>query len=161
MSSGHIVCNGAICQCKNGFAPDKLKVISAPDQYVNDANGSSKLAASTMELGVPFEKGSFGQCKLQPNGSSYNPCIPNIVKWKDYYKNVTLSNNGQVLTEKSKGICAIAGAPCVEFITHGQQPAISNNDINDGNDTVQNQINPLVNPKDLSKIGPFDNITLS
>lgn len=161
MSSGHIVCNGALVQCKNGVTPDKLKVISTPDQYINDADGATKLVASTMDLGIPFEQGTFGLCKLQPNGSSYNPCVPSIIQWKDFYKNVTLSNNGQVLTEKSKGVCAIAGSACVEFITHGQQPSISASEVDEVGDSVQNQINPLVNPKDMSKPCPFENITLS
>ncbi|WP_103866707.1 MULTISPECIES: DUF4280 domain-containing protein [Aquimarina] len=159
--TGHIVCNGALCQCKNGFTPDKLKVLSAPNEYVNDAEGAEKLIASTMDIGIPLEKGTFGQCKLQPSSSGYLPCIPSITTWQDFYDKVTLSNQGQVLVEDSKGICAIAGTPCVEFIMHGQQPSVSNTEVQEANEIVQSQLNPLIDPNRIENIDPFGCIQLS
>ncbi len=159
-ATGHIVCNGALCMCKNGFTPDKLKVLSAPNTYVNDADGAEKLVASTMDIGMPLEKGTFGQCKLQPTTGGYLPCVPSIVSWKDFYENVTLSNNGKALVEGSKGVCAIAGAPCVEFVMHGQQPSASASEAQETNPTVQNQLNPLVDPTQIDPQDPFQFIEL-
>ncbi|MFC5048285.1 DUF4280 domain-containing protein [Aquimarina hainanensis] len=158
--TGHIVCNGAICQCKNGFTPDTLKVISTPNEYVNDPDGTEKLIASTMDLGIPLEKGTFGQCKLQPTSGGYLPCVPSITAWQDFYDKVTLSNEGQVLVKDSKGICAIAGTPCVEFIMHGQQPSVSATEVQQANETMQSQLNPLVDPKKTEDIDPFECIQL-
>lgn len=160
-NTGHIVCDGALCQCKNGFTPDKLKVLSMPNEFVNDEKGTKKLVASTMDIGIPLEKGTFGQCKLQPSSSGYLPCIPSITSWQDFYDKVTLSNNGQVLVEGSKGICAIAGSPCVEFMMHGQQPSVSATEANETDETIQSQLNPLVNPKRIDNNDPFENIQLS
>ena len=120
MSTGHVVVDGAMCKCKFGFTPDVLVVQSQTKAYINDSAASKKLIANTMDLGMPFQAKTFGQCKLQPTSSGYLPCVPAITQWQDPYDKVVLSNQGQILTEKSKAMCAIAGSPCVEFTFHGQ-----------------------------------------
>ncbi|WP_440122598.1 DUF4280 domain-containing protein [Tenacibaculum sp. Ill] len=147
MSDVAVICNGAMCKCAHGFTPDTFAVVSTHKHYINESSGSQKMVGSTMDIGQPFEAKTFGQCKLQPSGSSYLPCMPSIIQWQDFYEKVTLSNQGKILTEKSKAICAIAGAPCVEFTFHGQVGAPTESQAAQTNTAVHSQMNPLANPK--------------
>jgi len=151
MSTGHIVVDGAICKCKFGFAPDVLVVQSQQKEYINDSDGSKKLIASTMDLGMPFKAKTFGQCKLQPTSSSYLPCVPAITQWQDFYDKVILSNQGHILTENSKGICAISGSPSVEFTWHGQTAETGSSNVEEADEEIQSHLNPLVNVKEMSQ----------
>ncbi|WP_276166937.1 DUF4280 domain-containing protein [Zobellia alginiliquefaciens] len=154
----YLVCQGAMCQCQQGFAPDLFKVLSQSKFYINDQSGSSKLIGSTMDLGIPFEAGTFGQCKLQPTGSSFMTCVPNIIQWDGPYEKVELANGGQILTEESKGICAIAGSPVVEFMTNGQIGSPQKSNLENTNQQMHNQLNPLVRPDEIVEEEPFEGI---
>ncbi|WP_158978255.1 DUF4280 domain-containing protein [Cellulophaga sp. L1A9] len=148
MSTGHVVVDGAICKCQFGDVPDVLVVQSQQKGYIND-NASKKLIANTMDLGSPFKAKTFGQCKLQPMGSSFKPCMPMVTQWQEFYDKVILSNQGQILTEKSKATCAIAGAPCIEFTWHGQTAeGGAGNTEEEADEDIQSQLNPLVNPNE-------------
>ncbi len=149
MSEKHIVVHGAICECQQGFVPDMLDVTSHQYEYANDKNGSKKLIGTTLELGVPFKNKTFGQCKLQPAGSSYKPCQPAITGWDGFYKDVILKNGGNILVEDSKAICAIAGSPCVKITNHGQITEPNQQNISNADEDTQAQLNPMVNPNDL------------
>ncbi|WP_282133530.1 DUF4280 domain-containing protein [Cellulophaga baltica] len=157
-SEKFLVCTGAMCQCKQGFTPDSLNVLSQNKYYINDQGGSTKLIGNTMDLGLPFKAGTFGMCKLQPNGSSYNPCIPSITGWDGAYEKAVLGNGGQILTEESKGICAIAGSPVIEFITNGQMGAPQASNFEDTSDEIHQQLNPMVQMEEILKNDLFDNI---
>ena len=143
MSDVAIVCNGAMCKCKFGVTPDTFTVISKHKHYVNEENGSQKMAGSSMDIGQPFQVKTFGQCKLQPSSSGYLPCVPAITQWQGFYEKVTLSNQGKILTEDTKGICAIAGNPCVEFTFHGQVGVPSPSQATETQQEVHSQMNPL------------------
>ncbi len=143
MSDIAIVCQGASCACKHGSTSDSLKVISTHKEYVNEIEGSTKMIATTMDIGVPFEAGNFGNCKLQSSS-----CTPSIVEWKDFYEKVTLSNQGQILTEKSKAVCAIAGTPCVEITFHGQTATPTKGLVDQTDEETHSQLNPLAKPKE-------------
>lgn len=143
MGKEFVVVQGALCECQNGDFPDKLKVLSHTKYYASDQTAGDKLIATTMEIGGgTFEKNTFGQCKLQPTGSSFKPCQIVVNKWDKPYKNLDLGNGGQVLTEKSKAICPIAGSPCISVIQHGQSTEGS---VSGGNqdENVLNQLNPI------------------
>jgi len=145
MSEKHAVVQGAMCTCKFGDFPDKLKVLSQTRNYANDSGGSQKLIASTMEIGgSTFQKNTFGQCKLQPRSSGFKPCKIVITKWDGFYENVILSNNGQILLEDSKATCPIAGSPCISVINHGQTAEGSGSDSEEVNEEVHSQLNPMV-----------------
>jgi len=144
MSKGHVVVDGAMCKCKFGDFPDVFVVQSQQKGYIND-DAQKKLIANTMDLGTPFKAKTFGQCKLQPTGSSFKPCMPAITQWQDFYDKVLLSNQGQILTEKSKATCAIAGSPCVEFTWHGQTASGGGGQNEEIDEEIQSQLNPLVN----------------
>ncbi|WP_103867234.1 DUF4280 domain-containing protein [Aquimarina sp. I32.4] len=152
MSNGHVVVNGAICKCKFGNTPDTLVVQSQQKAYINDAEGGQKLVGNTMDIGMPLQAKTFGQCKLQPSNSGYLPCIPSITGWQDFYDKVELHNSGQVLTENSKGTCAIAGAPCIEFTWHGQTAAPGSSNVAQAEEKVQVHLNPLVNITKMKKV---------
>ena len=148
MSDVAIVCNGAMCKCSFGMAPDTFSVISPHKQYVNETSGSQKMIGSTMDIGQPFQAKTFGQCKLQPTTGGFLPCIPAITQWQGFYEKVTLSNQGKILTEDSKAICAIAGSPCVAFTFHGQVGAPSASQAAQTQEEVHSQMNPLANPQE-------------
>lgn len=157
MSKGHIVVDGAICKCQFGDTPDVLVVQSQKKEYINDGQASKKLIANTLDIGTPFKAKTFGQCKLQPTPGGFKPCVPGITQWQGFYEKVDLSNNGQILTEKSKAICTMAGSPCVEFTWHGQTAAVGSTDVAAADEQVQSQLNPLVNGDDLKKVeGPIN-----
>ncbi|WP_026449522.1 DUF4280 domain-containing protein [Aequorivita capsosiphonis] len=145
MSQKYAVIQGATCKCEFGDFPDKLKVLSHKKYYANDPDGADKLIATTMELGgATFEKNTFGQCKLQPTGSSFKPCQIVVSKWDKFYKDVELGNGGQVLLEDSRATCPIAGSPCISILKHGQSMAGSSSSASESNKEVQRQLNPLV-----------------
>ncbi|WP_199185109.1 DUF4280 domain-containing protein [Aquimarina sp. I32.4] len=143
MSRGHVVVDGAMCKCMHGNAPDTLVVQSQQKAYINDGDASRKLVGNSMDLGMPLQAKTFGQCKLQPSSSGYLPCIPNILRWQNYYNKVELSNGGQILTEESKATCAIAGAACIEFTFHGQTVG-GESSVQEADPETQVHLNPLV-----------------
>lgn len=151
MSEKHVVVHGAMCKCKQGFVPDMLDVKSHQYEYANDKDGSKKLIGTTLELGTPFKNKTFGQCKLQPTGSSYKPCQPMITGWDGAYEEVTLKNGGNILTEDSKAICAIAGSGVVEITNHGQISEPSDQNINNADEDTQAQLNPMVDSKEVTR----------
>ncbi|WP_405206107.1 DUF4280 domain-containing protein [Aquimarina sp. LLG6339-5] len=143
MSKQYVLVQGAQCKCQFGDGPDKLKVLSHSKFYASDQNAADKLIATSMELGgATFEANTFGQCKLQPTGSSFKPCQIVVMQWDGFYKDVELGNGGKILTDKSKAICPIAGSPCISVIQHGQSTEGSVSGNND-NKEVENQLNPL------------------
>ncbi|QDP85342.1 DUF4280 domain-containing protein [Chryseobacterium sp. SNU WT5] len=143
MAEKHIVVQGAMCKCQFGQIPDKLKVLSHKKEYANDKEASKKLIATTMEIGATtLEKNTFGNCTKM--GSPPPPCKPMITEWKGFYKEVVLSNGGNILVEDSKAVCAIAGTPCIEILDHGQRTEASKQNFKNADKDVQQQINPLV-----------------
>ncbi|MFK7033270.1 DUF4280 domain-containing protein [Flavobacterium oreochromis] len=144
MAEKHIVVQGAICKCQFGQTTDKIKVLSHQKEYANDKEGTKKLIVTTKEIGSStFEKNTFGNCPKM--GNPPPPCKPMITEWKDFYKNVTLSNGGNMIIETSKTVCAIAGTPCIEIIDHGQRTEASLQNFKNVNKDVIRQINPLIN----------------
>ncbi len=142
----HLVCHSAQCKCEFGDFPDILKVSTQTKHYINDTNGAQKLIATDKEIGQPFTVNTFGQCKLQPTGSSFKPCQPMVTGWEGFYDKVQIDENGGYpLLESSKGICAIAGAPCISMITHGQvaTPSAGNFEETPERQTITQQLNPI------------------
>lgn len=147
MSEKHIIVQGATVKCKFSVEPktDKVKVLSHEKHYANDGEGSEKLIATTKELGQTLEKNTFGKCKLQPTSSDYLPCEATITEWTDFYKNVTFSNKGQILTEKSKATCPIGGSGCITVVNHGQKGTATKKDAKNTDDETASSLNPAAN----------------
>ncbi|MCD8415943.1 DUF4280 domain-containing protein [Tenacibaculum dicentrarchi] len=161
MSTGHIVVQGASCECQFGNSPDDLVVQSQSKEFINDSGGSKKLIGNTMDIGMPFKGKTFGKCKLQPTSSGYLPCIPAIQQWQDTYDRIELDNGGNILTEKSKATCAISGTPCVKFTWHGQTAQGGSSNVAQTDEETQSHLNPMVNIKkmEVSKENDLDTET--
>ena len=152
MAEKHFVVQGATCQCKFSVEPkkDTLKVKTHSKHYANDKDGKDKLIATDKEIGQTLEKNTFGKCKMQPNGSGdYLPCQATITKWTGLYEKVTLSNQGKILLEDSKGTCPIGGPDCIIIKDHGQTSEVSKKNIENSKPEVLNEILPGVNFEDL------------
>ena len=54
MAQKHLVCQGAICQCQFGNAPDKLKVLTQTKAFINEEEPQEKLVATTADVGATF-----------------------------------------------------------------------------------------------------------
>lgn len=141
MSEKHVVCQGAICQCKFGSAPDKLKVKSQQKHYVNDEAASEKPLATNKDIGQPFEANTFGSCKKKNNA----PCTPSVTEWSGFYDKVVLPGGGNVLLEDSKATCATGGKDCIDITFHGQTAAMTKKDAEKADKDTQSQLNPLMN----------------
>ncbi|MFH6937200.1 DUF4280 domain-containing protein [Flavobacterium sp. FlaQc-30] len=142
MSKIHLVCQGAICKCQFGTAPDTLKVKTQTKRFINDSKGESKLTSTDKDIGQTFEKNTFGSCAKMNN----NPCKPSVTKWEGVHDKVTLQDNGgKPLLENSKATCAVAGSPCIEIINHGQICEITEQNIKNVSPEVIKIINPAIN----------------
>lgn len=137
MSQKHFVCNGAICQCQFGTAPDKLKV-KQTDFYINENEPKKKAIANTMDIGQPFEANTFGTCSI-----TRSACKPAITQWQGVHEQLDLENGGKPLLEDSKAICAVGGSPCVSISFHGQTAAVDPANVEKSDPRVQAQLNPL------------------
>ncbi|WP_010522842.1 DUF4280 domain-containing protein [Aquimarina agarivorans] len=156
MSEKKLVCQGAICKCSFGDFPDKLVVSSQQKHYINDTRGSQKLMATDKELGAPFQTKTFGQCKMQPTGSSFKPCMPAITTWNGFFEKTQIqSNQGFPLLENSKGICSFGGTPSVEITFHGQVAVPSAQNIANADPEVLSQIMPLINVNEIDTPDPY------
>lgn len=152
MSAKHQVCHGAICKCQFGTTPDKLKVLTQQKHYINDKDAKEKLVATHMDIGMTFEKNTFGQCKLQPSSSGYLPCVPALQQWTGQYEKVKYEiNGGNPLLEDSKGICSIAGSPCIKIDFHGQTAEPTQKNVDNSNEEVVAELVPFVNIKKVQK----------
>ena len=149
MAEKHIVVHGATCKCKFSVAPqtDKLKVKTQNKHFANDGDGTEKLIATHKDIGKTLEKNTFGNCKMQPNGSSYNPCQAVITQWSGMHDKVTLSNKGNPLLEDSKATCPIGGPDCITITDHGQKAEASKQNEKNANDKVMEQLYPFGNLK--------------
>ncbi|HEX8577595.1 MAG TPA: DUF4280 domain-containing protein [Flavobacterium sp.] len=154
MSKKHIVVHGATVKCSFSVEPktDTLQVKSQSRHYANDKKGSEKLIATDKELGLTCEKNTFGKCKLLPNGSGdFLPCKCVVQGWSHFYKKVTLSNGGKILTEESKATCPIGGPGCITIDKHGQKTSGSSSNSKTADKKTHTQINPLVNIAAIGK----------
>ncbi|WP_051263812.1 DUF4280 domain-containing protein [Tenacibaculum ovolyticum] len=150
----YVVCNGAECSCNmsDDGTKGKLKVLSQNKIYVNDKEGAEKLVANTNDLGIPFEVPvkTFGKCKMQPTGTTFLPCIPNIAKWSEAYDPIVLENKGKALVDTSEGTCAFGGK--ITFDTHGQTQAVSQQDVAEASNDVATLINPALTEEDVHEL---------
>ncbi len=162
MSQKKLVCHGAMCKCQFGDVPDTLVVQSQQKNYINDTAGSQKLIATDKELGMPFKAKTFGQCKLQPTGTSFKPCMPSITAWDGFFEKTQLqANQGYPLLEDSKATCAIAGAPCVSITFHGQTATPNAQNIENADQDLISQVIPMLNVKEINAPSPYDAISVA
>ncbi len=140
MSEKHLVCQGAVCRCNFGTAPDKLKVLTQTQRYINDKEGSKKLMATNKDIGKTFEKNLFGNCSKLNN----NSCQVNVTQWIGFYKKITLEeNNGNALLEDSKATCPIGSPDCISIVNHGQTAEVSQKNVKNADKQVLMELFPF------------------
>lgn len=144
MAIKHLVVDGAICMCNYGVTPDFLKVISQKKEYANDAQGVKKLIAGTMDIGCPFQAGTFGVCV-----KTRAVCKSSVIQWSGYYSKTQLSNNGYPLLEDSKATCPVGGTDCIRIVFHGQITEINKPDLFAARPQVTKILNPAVKLSDV------------
>jgi Domain of unknown function (DUF4280) len=154
MSEKFIVVQGATCQCNKSVAPqtDTLLVHTQLKDYANDKNGEKKRIATDKEIGLTLQKNSFGNCKMQPTGSSFLPCVAMITKWNNVYDNTIMSNDAKILLEDSKASCAVGGPDCISIVHHGQMTELSYINARNANPVILAQLNPLVDVQSAPSI---------
>ncbi|MFC4163062.1 DUF4280 domain-containing protein [Epilithonimonas zeae] len=141
MSEKHLVCQGALCRCNFGTAPDKLKVLTQSKRYINDKGGSQKLMATNKDINKTFEKNMFGNCSKLNN----NPCQVTVTQWSDFYDKITLEeNNGNALLESSKATCPIGSTDCISIINHGQTAEVSQQNVKNTDKEVIAELFPMM-----------------
>lgn len=144
MAQKEIIVQGATCECQFGFQPDKLKVLTQQKHYANDKDASNKLIASDKDIGMTFEKNTFGKCKMQPTSGGYLPCVPALNQWQGMYEDTILTNGGKILLEDSKGTCSIAGSPCISFTHTGQKGQPSQQNMDNADEELLSQVSPVI-----------------
>ena len=130
------IVEGAMCMCKFGASPGRLKVI---DNTYFKANGN-KLVATTLTQGNVIMPPGFGVCN-----SSYpsKPCVPAITQWSNPFKGIKTSAGSQPLTDESKGTCAVGVPQCIEFTMTGQIPVPGMNDFCEATAEHQTDLDPM------------------
>ena len=149
MAEKRLVVNGAVCMCKFAPAPDKLKVLTNTKEYANDAEGSKKALATSLDIAATFEAGTFGPCSKQPFSP---PCKSMVQEWSGYYEDVQLYNGGYPLLEDSKATCPIGGPDCIEIIFHGQTDELTQQNVDNADPEVTKALNPAVDMHSKSPI---------
>ncbi|RAJ26044.1 DUF4280 domain-containing protein [Pedobacter cryoconitis] len=145
MAEKHLVVQGATCLCNFGSAPDLLKVLTHKREFANDKDGVKKYIASTKDIGLTFEKNTFGSCAKQLG----KPCQAVVTEWKEFYEHTTLTNSGKVLTEASKATCPIGGPDCIKIIKHGQIAEPNSQSFKKSEPKVSKTLNPAVRIQQL------------
>ena len=140
------VVQGAICICKFGTTPDKLKVLTQTKYYLNDHEGKEKLAATDKDIGATFEKNTFGPCKMQPiPGGGFKPCQAIVTMWTGFYeKEKYTPPGGYILLEDSKATCPIGGPDCISILKSGQMGEPSAKNLKNADEELQSHVNPVV-----------------
>jgi len=144
MSEKHLVCQGALCRCNFGTAPDKLKVLTQSNRYINDKDGGQKLMATNKDINKTFEKNIFGNCSKLNN----NPCQVTVTQWSGFYEKITLEeNSGKALLESSKATCPIGSTDCISIINHGQTAEVSQQNVKNADKEVIAELFPMMDLK--------------
>ncbi|GHT35398.1 hypothetical protein FACS189434_13140 [Bacteroidia bacterium] len=150
---------GALCMCKFGASPGKLKVtdnhssgvtvigkgaspgkLKVTDNTFFKANGG-KLVATSQTLGNVFDPPGFGVCKVSP--MSPKPCVPAITMWSGLFAGLKTSAGAQPLTDESKGTCGSGVPQCIEFMMTGQIPVPGMKNIQEATAEHQTDLDPM------------------
>jgi hypothetical protein len=133
----HFIIDTALCMCKFGTAPGRLKVNSHKLMVLN--HGDKKIATS-LELQNAFYPPGFGTCTC--NSPFTRPCVPSIIQWSNVYKRMRLPGNAYPLMPDSKAACAICGAECIDITFHGQMELLGALHIKNATAEHQSDLDP-------------------
>ena len=156
MSLKEKVVQGAMCLCKYGTTPDKLKALTQQKYYLNDHQGNSKLAATHKDIGTTFEKNTFGPCKKQPTPGGFKPCQAIVTEWSGYYEKEKYDPpGGYILLEASKATCPIGGKDCISILKSGQIGEPTKKNLKNADDELQSHVNPVVDMRNYDNEDPY------
>lgn len=131
------IVDGALCMCKFGTTPARLKVSNQRSAYMN----TGKPTATTLSLGNTFYPPAFSVCRISP--ITPKPCTPAIIQWTGAYMKLEIENGGYALTEKSKGTCASGCPNCIDIMMTGQIQVAGIGQLMTASAEVQNELDPL------------------
>ncbi len=108
-ATGLPVLDGAILKCNQGSMSNNLKVTSQNKSFIE-----GKLQGTEKDYTGKKNIGPFGDCKLKPTTSGYEPCIMNIStsQWKETSRNNICGN--KIILKSSSCKCNIGGKITVE-----------------------------------------------
>lgn len=128
---------GALCMCKFGASPGRLKVT---DNTFFKVNGGKRVATS-QTLGNVFDPPGFGVCKVSP--TTPKPCVPAIVQWSSFFPKLRTMTGALPLTDESKGTCGSGIPECIEFSMTGQLPVPGVKNMQEATSEHQTELDPL------------------
>jgi len=145
MSTGkHFVIQKGKAMCNQGTTFPSFKVSSHTKHYWNDSGNSADFLAVT-EDDVQFtpSSNSFGPCALNRK----NPCaFAPAGKWTKTYDKVTVLGKKCVI-EGSELMCSVGGK--ITIMTHGQSASLSKSNVNNADQDVQEELDPLTDTNDI------------
>ena len=131
------IVDGALCMCKFGTTPARLKVSDHQKAYMN----GEKPVATTLSLGNAFYPPAFTVCRISP--LTPKPCTPAIVNWTNSYQKLVIAAGGFVLTDQSKGTCASGCPNCIDIMMTGQMGLPGIGQMLSASSALQNEMDPL------------------
>lgn len=145
MSSGkHFVIQKGKAICNKGTAFPCFNVSSHNKHYWNDeGNSDAYLAVTEDDTKFTPSSAPFGSCALKRG----KPCkFSPIGKWTKTYNKVTVMGKKCVI-EGSELMCATGGK--IKVLQHGQSTSIGKSNIENANDDVQQELNPMIDTNEL------------
>lgn len=136
MNGKEYIVDGAICICKYGTAPGRIKVENQRSAYMN----SGKPTATTLTLGNVFYPPAFAICKAS---WPPRPCTPAVTLWQNAYMKLEIETGGYALTDQSKGTCAAGGPMCIDIVQTGQIPLPGSGQMLSATAALQSEMDPL------------------
>ncbi len=145
---GILVCEGAICKCDGAVNPlTSLKVVNNEKHFINDPEGQQKKIATHVEDKVTSL--NFGNCKKK-DPKSPPPCNAQL-KWSKVYEEVLIDGSKKILLDSSEAQCSF-GPGKVTIVKHGQEAAMTKEDVEKIKPAVASAINPLITEKEINII---------
>jgi len=131
------IVDGALCMCKFGTTPGRLKVSNQQSAYMN----GNKPTATTLSLGNTFYPPGFTICRISP--LTPKPCTPAIVQWTNSYNKLEIGMGGYALTDRSEGTCASGCPNCISIMMTGQIGLPGAGQMLSATSALQSEIDPL------------------
>lgn len=138
------IADQALCMCKFGTAPGKLKVSSQKRMFIN----ANKKIATSMELNNCFYPPGFLMCNF-----SYppQPCKVMVIRWSNLFTKMRVNGNAYPLMPDSKAVCALCGMECIEIVNEGQIEILGPSHTKNATAEHQADLDPVGEPMALGE----------
>jgi len=145
MSTGkHFVIQKGKAICNQGSTSPNFKVSSHTKHYWNNSgNFADFLAVTEDDIQFSPSSAAFGACALnRKNPCTYAPAG----KWTKTYEKVKVLGKKCVI-EDSELMCSVGGK--ITVLTHGQSSSVSKNNVENADQEVQEELDPLTSNEDI------------